>query len=112
MPVWFVFGVQSRARRTVPSGAAALGEVDADGRDDVAAREVGEALGDGPAGPGPHPAMAIATDNATVTIRFMRSDGFGWTSGRLQARLECENAASEGRGRRQTSRRACFLRRY
>ena len=87
-PVWFVFGVQSSASRTVPSGAC---EADAAGEADGAADgDAGRADGDRrcptasppasrPGFPrrGPHDAAMSATPKAAASNRFMRSSA-GW----------------------------------
>ena len=95
-PVWLVFGVQSSASRTVPSGATGLGDATGDGAADAAGDAVtaeAPAVGGGVADrtqrrrarrPGPRARM-----------RFMRC--------RVLASvvdLEIRNAVSEERGRR------------
>jgi hypothetical protein len=84
MPVWSVFGVQSRANRTVPSAtglAEGLGAVELGALGEgVATGAEGDAidtLGDGVAA-GPHAAKATARLDATTDSRHRptREEGF------------------------------------
>src|SRR4026208_325859 len=102
MPVWLVFGVQSRAKRTFPSAAllGAAAAVGGGGGVDGVAIDVGEGL----AAPGPQAAAITAMESAAPRMRFM----VFW----LRVRLEIRNAVSERTGTASTSRKACFLRRY
>jgi hypothetical protein len=99
-----VFGVQSNASRTVPSGAAADGDATVDGDGATPEGTAVEALGDGLAAPGPQAPATTAMHRAAARIRFMLS--FSTFDSKY------ETPSPKERGRRHRSRRACFLRRY
>jgi hypothetical protein len=115
-PLWLVFGVQSRARRTVArSTGAADGDEGADGDDDVDG-EAGAADGDAPDPddgaadePGVHAARAEARTSASATrgvARWLRRST-------IKVRLQrIGTPPLRGRRAASSSRRACFLRRY
>src|SRR6478752_4962357 len=105
MPVWLVFGVQSSAKRIVPSGAALLGDAAEDGEGDGAAIDgVAVDVGGGLDAPGPHAAATTAMETAAPRMRFMCSAP--------RSTRRCKNTVSERTGTASTSRKACFLRRY
>jgi hypothetical protein len=103
MPVWLVFGVQSRAKRTFPSGVPLLGDA-AEVGDGALVGGVAADVGDGLDAPGPQAAATTAMESAAPRMRFMCS-GSAFDS-------KYETPSPKRTGTASTSRKACFLRRY